>query len=473
MSEVAANSWPDYRAVWRWHFYAGLLCIPFVVVLSISGSVYLFKQEIESWIDRPYDGLALRGSPAPASGQVAAALAAFPGSRLQGYELPQAPDNAARVNVSRAGKAIRVLVHPESLKVLHAVAEEDRPMRWLFRVHGELLMGNRGSAIVELASSWAIVMILTGLLLWWPRGTSRLGGVVYPRLGRGNRIFWRDIHGVTGFWVSVFALALLLTGLPWAKFWGDYLRNVRRVTGTAVARQDWTNGAAPRLSEATEGGHAGHGGPHRPRAGTASPPADLAAVDRIVATVGPLRLPPPVVIAPPGVRSFGGSINSATDWTARSMTSNQPYRIDLVMDGETGEIKIRKDFADRHPIDRVVGTGIAYHEGRLFGWPNQLLGLATAAGLVTLSASSLVLWWRRREPGELGAPRPLTRPAFSPGLVLIVLALAVYLPLFGASLLAVLVLERVILARIPAVSGWLGLRRAVGAAVLPQSGGVS
>ena len=68
MSEVAANSWPDYRAVWRWHFYAGLFCIPFVVVLSISGSVYLFKQEIESWIDRPYDGLALRGSPAPASG---------------------------------------------------------------------------------------------------------------------------------------------------------------------------------------------------------------------------------------------------------------------------------------------------------------------------------------------------------------------------------------------------------------------
>ena len=94
------------------------------------------------------------------------------------------PDDAARVIVSRAGKAIRVLVHPESLEVLHSVAEEDRPMRWLFRLHGELLMGNRGSAIVELASSWAIVMILTGLFLWWPRGVPARRGCL-PAAGPG------------------------------------------------------------------------------------------------------------------------------------------------------------------------------------------------------------------------------------------------------------------------------------------------
>ena len=51
-SSPAEKPWPDYRAVWRWHFYAGLFCIPFVIVLAISGSIYLFKTEIESWIDR-------------------------------------------------------------------------------------------------------------------------------------------------------------------------------------------------------------------------------------------------------------------------------------------------------------------------------------------------------------------------------------------------------------------------------------
>ena len=76
-----------------------------------------------------------------------------------------------------------------------------------------------------------------------PQGKG-LGGIVYPRLGGGSRMFWRDLHGVTGFWISGLALFLLFTGLPWAKFWGDYFKNVRRLTGTAVAEQDWTNGQA-------------------------------------------------------------------------------------------------------------------------------------------------------------------------------------------------------------------------------------
>ena len=67
----ASRCWPDYRAVWRWHFYAGLFCIPFVVVLSISGSIYLFKTEVESWIDGPYDRLEVSGQAASAADQAA------------------------------------------------------------------------------------------------------------------------------------------------------------------------------------------------------------------------------------------------------------------------------------------------------------------------------------------------------------------------------------------------------------------
>lgn len=447
------RSWPDYRAVWRWHFYAGLFCVPFVVVLAISGSVYLFKTEIESWIDRPYDRLAVSGHPASAADQVRAALAAVPGSTLDSYELPQAPDAAVRVVVGGDRGATRVYLHPESLQVLHTVPEDARFMRTLFRLHGELLMGNRGSAVVELAASWTIVMILTGLYLWWPRGAVGLRGIVYPRLGSGSRVFWRDIHAVTGFWISGLALFLLLTGLPWAKFWGDYFKAARRLTGTAVARQDWTNGAAPPAARRGEGGAGGshHGGGHGSgrRGGARRTPDDLTALDRIVATVRPMALDPPVVIEPPAAGS--------DDWAAKSMTPNRPRRVDLVVDGKTGAVKDRKDFASRHVIDRIVGTGIAAHEGRLFGWPNQLLGLLTAAGLVLLSVSSVVLWWRRREPGVLGAPRALAPPRFSAGLLALVVLLGIYLPLFGASLVLVRLLELTVLRWIPRVRDWLGL----------------
>ena len=442
--------WPDYRAVWRWHFYAGLFCIPFVIVLSISGSIYLFKPQIESWIDRPYDALPVSGPTASAAEQIRAALAAVPASSLNSYEVPVHTNDAARVVVSGASGNTRVYVHPVSLEILHTVPESQRFMRVLFRLHGELLMGNRGSAIVELAASWAIVMIVTGLHLWWPRKAKGLAGILYPRLVGTRRMFWRDLHGVTGFWISGLALVLLLTGLPWAKFWGDYFRNVRKLTGTAVARQDWTNGAesTPRVSSGQSGEHRGHGGVSGWRRGKRATPSDLAAVDRIVATVRPLGLDPPVVLEPPS--------SGSDDWSVKSMTQNRPRRVDLVVAGKTGDVLERKNFRDRHIIDRVVGTGIAAHEGQLFGWPNQLLGLLTAIGLVLLSFSSIVMWWRRREPGMLGAPTAAAEPRWSWGLAITVLLLAVYLPLFGCSLLVVLTFD-LLLRRIPRACAWLGL----------------
>ena len=447
--------WPDYRAVWRWHFYAGLFCIPFIIVLASSGSIYLFKPQVESWIDRHYDNLAIKDRPASAADQIRAALAAIPGSTLNAYEVLEDVGSAARVIVSKDGKATRVYLHPETLQVLKTVDEDARFMRTLFRLHGELLMGNRGSAVVELAASWAITMILTGLYLWWPRKAKTLGGIVYPRLGAGSRMFWRDLHGVTGFWISGLALFLLFSGLPWAKFWGDYLKNVRRLTGTAVARQDWTNGQ-PSTAEPKSAGPTGeHDDRHarsargwrRDRGVT---PSDLTAVDRIVATLRPLDLLAPVVIEPPA--------SGSGDWTAKSMTPNRPRRVDLVVDGATGAIKERKDFKDRHLIDRIVGTGIAVHEGQLFGWPNQLLGLVTAVGLILLSVSSVIMWRRRREPGVLGAPGPAPRPQFSAGLFILIVLFGIYLPLFGASLLAVLLLETTVLRRIPRIRDWLGLQ---------------
>ncbi|MEQ4596989.1 MAG: PepSY domain-containing protein, partial [Methylobacteriaceae bacterium] len=39
-----------YRAVWRWHFYAGLLCLPFLILLSATGALYLFKAEINATV---------------------------------------------------------------------------------------------------------------------------------------------------------------------------------------------------------------------------------------------------------------------------------------------------------------------------------------------------------------------------------------------------------------------------------------
>ena len=114
----------------------------------------------------------------------------------------------------------------------------------------------------------------------------------------------------------------------------------------------------------------------------------------------------------------------------------------------------------RHWIDRLIGYGIAVHEGALFGLANQIAGTLVAAMLALLAGSGAVLWWRRRPVGLLGAPIPLTRPRFGPVLVAAIVLLGVYMPLFGGTLLLVLAVERLVLRRIGGSRRWLGLARA-------------
>ncbi|HEX4505095.1 MAG TPA: PepSY domain-containing protein [Alphaproteobacteria bacterium] len=441
----AARSAALYRMIWRWHFYAGLFCIPFVLWLAVTGSIYLFKPQIEALIDRPYDHLTITDRQLP-SAQVRAAMTALPEASLQSVELPATETGATRVILNDRGVATRVYVHPDTLAILKIVPEDDRLMNIVFNLHGELLMGNTGSIIIELAASWAIVMIVTGLYLWWPRNAAGLGGIVYPRLGGQGRLFWRDLHAVIGLWVSFFTLFILLSGLPWAKSWGAYLQEIRQITGTAVAKQDWPSGS-PAAPPGTMQGMAGMpgmsmGGQYRPR-------IDGEALDRVVDTAIPLQLARPVLVSPP--QSAGG------DWSVKSDAQNRTLRSDVTVDGATGKVLTRVDFGQRQWVDRVVGVGVAAHEGHLFGWLNQLISLLTATGLIAVSISAGVMWWRRRSPRTLGAPQRIPNAAVSAGVMGIIILFAALLPLLAASLIAVLICERAVIPRFPAMRRWLGL----------------
>jgi len=447
-----SHAWLDYRTIWRWHFYAGLFCIPFILLLSLSGSIYLFKPQIDAWLDHPYDHLKLTGHPTSAHAQIQAALTAVSGSTLFAYELPTAPDGATRIIVTIRGERIRVYVHPETLEILKTIPEEDRFTRMVFHFHGELLMGNIGSAFVELAASWAIVMIVTGWVLWWPRTEEGLGGMIYPRLHRGSRGFWRDLHAVTGFWISIFVLFLLVTGLPWAKVWGEYFKEIRRLTGTTAIEQDWTVGATPRnpLPESS-GEHLDHGHQATNPVRAKEMLSDYSPVDLLLPTVRSLNLPSPVFISPPPqVEGY---------WTAKSDTQNRPQRVKVWLDASTGNILKRENFQDRHVLDRMVGIGVAAHEGQLFGWPNVALGVFAATGLLILAISGILMWWYRRPFGILGAPPPLPSQPFPIGFKLLLGGFCVSLPLFSASVLSIFLIEKLILRRYSPLVHWLGLNR--------------
>lgn len=445
-----------YRLLWRWHFYAGLVVMPMVLLLALTGAVFLFKPQLDHWQERDYRGLPVAGEVSP-DAQLQAALGAFPGARFHSYRLPEARGDAAMIHLALAGGAMRnVFVSPQG-RVLGSRDPEDLLSEWVQRLHGQLLIGHPGSWLVELVASWTVLLILSGLYLWWPRGRG-LAGALYPRLGAGGRLFWRDLHAVGGCWVSGLALVLLFTGLPWAHAWGSAFKAVRDELGWVRSAQDWTIGGTPVGDPHAEHDHAAMA--------EAMPGMDHAAMghgsmrpvrlSEMVARAHGEHLAFPVLVTPPGGPARFGRKGSA-DWTVRSDSANRPLRVTIHYDALTGRETGREGLADKHVIDRVLAYGIAWHEGQLLGWVNQLIGLVTAVLLVVLPVSGFAMWRRRKPATALGAPPLPGSRARIGGIAVVLGVLMVLLPLLTLSLISVALLEALVLARMPGLRRWLGV----------------
>jgi len=420
-----------YNCLWRWHFYAGLFCLPFVLLLAVSGSIYLFKPQIDQWLERPYHNLNTTGPRASAQAQIKVAMEALPEAQFLNYRLPQTPNEAVLVSLRHQGQRQSVYVHPHSLAILKVAPYENQFTELVRSFHGELLAGRTGTIFVELAGGWAIILILSGLYLWWPRDARGLAGVLWPRLSRRGRPLWRDLHAVTGFWMAAFTLFLLVTALPWTLVWGSAFTELRQWHSNNQTEASWSQG---RAQERAEWGYQ--------------------ALDRV-------HLPEPLLVkaqalalAPPVELSVADADRNT--WKLRSLHPNRPLRSTLWLNSEGNTLE-RRDFAQKSPLDKAIGLGIAAHEGQLFGWFNQLLGLLTALGLVLLSVSGFVLWRKRKPRGQLGAPSVRVPSDQARWVFVITALLSLFLPLVFISILLLVVCEQLLFRRIPSLNRWLGL----------------
>jgi len=143
-------------------------------------------------------------------------------------------------------------------------------------------------------------------------------------------------------------------------------------------------------------------------------------------------------------------------WSVISNHQNRPRRENATLDA-SGRLLERGSFADRPLVDRVVGIGVAAHEGQLFGWFNQLLGVFTTTTLSIISISGFILWRRRKPAGKLGAPAAMPNRKAGRAVSATVLGLALFLPLLAISLAVLFVAEHLLLRQLPTTRRWLGL----------------
>lgn len=422
-----------YRAVWRWHFYAGVLVMPFLMLLALTGGLYLFKDEIDRAVYRPMIQVQASQAAAAPDAWLAAAERSGDGTAAN-VLIPAAPDEAVRFRIDRAdGSQKTVFVDPHTSRVT-GVTAYGGVMETIKQIHSLSLFGKTMNLIVEIVAGWAIILFATGLYLWWPR--SRAGAVFAPRTAdAARRPFWRDLHALTGFYVGGVILFLALTGMPWAAVWGDRFMTVVRETG--VGRPSAPPAASPWSHAKPHDAPTGVGWTMEHVVTHASPVTDPS-LARVIGVAEANHLPRPYVVNIPHTTDLA--------WTVARQTRRAQDARSLYVDGQTGAVKADIRWEQFGVGAKAFEWGIAVHQGMQYGQINRIVMLMGCIGVWVLAISGLMMWWKRRPPslsrGMIGAPPapPGARVRFA--VLGIVLPLSILFPLTGASLLAALMADR-------------------------------
>lgn len=218
-----------YRAVWRWHFFAGLFALPFLLVLAVTGGLYLFTPEINHILYRSLEDVPARGDAPLAASALVQKTAEATQSEVLELTLASGPDKSMQMNIRTPTGEIQTAFSDPYDGTLLGTIPFGGVMQIVRKIHSLQYFGFWASSLVEIAAGWSIVLALSGLFLWWPRGRS--GGVVTVRGTPKNRTFWRDLHAVTGLFAISLIVFLAVTGMPWSMVWGSYVQEWTAAAG--------------------------------------------------------------------------------------------------------------------------------------------------------------------------------------------------------------------------------------------------
>jgi uncharacterized iron-regulated membrane protein len=362
------------------HSIAGLALALLLSLIALTGTIMSFEDEIVDHLNAGIMQVAPRTAPALMPDELVTRLkAAQDVGKVSAVMLSSDPFAAVHVRFARDEQGARpgsLYVDPYDAHVLGTPRGEEffatvrRLHRWL------LIPGDAkgwGRQITGVAALGLIVMLVTGLVLRWPRRASSVKMWLKPNLGLSGRGLHRSLHAVIGTWVLPIYLVMTLTGLWYSFDW--YKDGVVWLLSRPQA-------AAAKMQ------------PKAPRAASGRETVQPIGFDRAWSTLlheegsqfarALLTLPasPGTVIR---IRSW------QKDSTLESVRDE--FRIDAV----TGQVVSAERYADKTLGEKAIASVLDIHRGAVLGWPGKLAFMIAAALMPLFAITGVLLYLSRRK----------------------------------------------------------------------------
>ena len=222
------------------------LSVPFGLIITLvcfSGAMLVFENEVNEWFRRDlYYVETVKGSPLPMDKLLEKVATTLPDSvAVTGVSISSDPGRAYQVSLSKPRRAS--LYVDQYTGEVKGKSERSGFFMFMFRMHRWLLdsmnPGNEGifwgKMIVGVSTLLLVFVLISGIVIWWPRTRKALKNSLKITATKGWRRFWYDLHVAGGMYALIFLLAMALTGLTWSFPW--YRTAFYKVFGVEVQQR--------------------------------------------------------------------------------------------------------------------------------------------------------------------------------------------------------------------------------------------
>lgn len=385
------------KAIGQIHLWLGLASGMVVFVISITGCIYVFEEELSAVVYRSRREVNI--SPGAVRKPLSELLQVAKkelgeGHPVQNIDIPEAPGHtyvfrAAQVRNKKATTHFGEIVYQRKLYVdpYTGVVVKNENTKYEFfnlvlRLHRNLLLNREvGTTIIGGAVLIFVVMLISGIVLWWPRnrrGFKSRFSFDWKKTTRWKRRNY-DLHNVPGFYSLFILLAIALTGLVWSFEWFDH--GVQWIAnGGAPVKQEVL------LSDTT-------------RVSSSSP------VDRIYADLAALN---------PGAHGFSisfpdkakGVINASARHEAHTHYNVVRYQFDQY----TGSRLTTTTFDQKSAGEKLRAMNYDIHTGGILGLTGKFVAFFASLISASLPVTGFLIWYGRRKRKTVTKPQKSFEP---------------------------------------------------------------
>ncbi|SDF16885.1 Uncharacterized iron-regulated membrane protein [Dyadobacter soli] len=373
------------------HLWLGVSSGLVVFIVALTGSILVFEDELEPVIySRFYVVEAPNGQSALPLDNLRATVAnAYPKQRITRIAIEPDLNRTVIFGLVKGKKekdVFSVAVNPYTAEIADTRRENDSFFHVVLQLHRYLCLEDTGKAITGVSCVLFIVIMITGLVLWWPNRKQTKQRLTIKWDAKFKRLNW-DLHAVFGFYVLPFTFLIALTGLVWSYKW---VNSMIFLTFDGKPQQ---KREAPANVSST---------------GT-STSVVLARI--FTETNRQLAYPGRIQVAIPESDSLSITISKENE------TASVDNVVDFLYFDQTDGTLISKRLYDNETTGmKVRRLVLPIHSGSIWGWPTKVLALIVALITATLPVTGVVIWVGRKFKKEKkvtrkspAVPRPAVR----------------------------------------------------------------